>query len=234
MADEKQAAVYVSWLTFKNALEGLVQGIPNQIDRSTFPGLSGGVQSQLFAAMKFMGLTNEDGKPTATLETLAVADEAERKEKLKQILRERYADLFALDLLKTTPNQLTETMGSSYGVSGDTRGKAVRFFLSAASYVGVPMSRLFKVPGASTVSNGAPRKKRKLSPKVVGVTHNLEDEEEEQKPSGTSRAVTLRSGGTLTLAASLDLFQLTPADRNFVFELIDKLEAYEKEQESGK
>ena len=45
---------------------------------------------------------------------------------------------------------------------------------------------------------------------------------------GTSRAVSLQSGGTLRLSASIDLFKLSAADRNFVFGLIDKLEAYER------
>ena len=42
-----------------------------------------------------------------------------------------------------------------------------------------------------------------------------------------SRMVKLKSGGTLTLSASVD-FWLYPSDRKFVFELIDKLEAYEQ------
>jgi hypothetical protein len=49
-----------------------------------------------------------------------VPDEAKRKEKLRQILQERYSELFALDLLKTTPNELTNQMGTSYNVTGDT------------------------------------------------------------------------------------------------------------------
>ena len=48
-------------------------------------------------------------------------------------------------------------------------------------------------------------------------------------PFGTSRSVRLVSGGTLTLSADLDLFQLNQADRKFVFDLIDAMEKYEKE-----
>lgn len=47
--------------------------------------------------------------------------------------------------------------------------------------------------------------------------------------SGTSRTISLRSGGTLTVSATLDLFSLSPPDRKFVFEFIDKLESYESE-----
>lgn len=49
--------------------------------------------------------------------------------------------------------------------------------------------------------------------------------------TGTSRQVQLKSGGTLTVSASADFFQLNVEDRRFVFELIDKLEEYEKKNE---
>jgi hypothetical protein len=47
--------------------------------------------------------------------------------------------------------------------------------------------------------------------------------------SGTQRVVSLKSGGTLTLSASIDLFKMSSSDRTFVFGLIDKLDEYEKE-----
>ncbi len=53
------------------------------------------------------------------------------------------------------------------------------------------------------------------------------EELEAPKPPGTSRTVSLASGGTLTISATLDLFSLSQKDRNFVFTLIDQLEEYE-------
>jgi hypothetical protein len=49
---------------------------------------------------------------------------------------------------------------------------------------------------------------------------------------GSSRSVTLKSGGSLTLHVSADLLSLAGEDRKFVFDLIDKLEEYEKETAS--
>jgi hypothetical protein len=40
--------------------------------------------------------------------------------------------------------------------------------------------------------------------------------------------VQLKSGGSLTLAASIDLFSLSAEDRAFVFGLIDRLQDYEQ------
>jgi len=230
-AEEKgSAAVYASWATFKNALEGFVQGIPNQIDRSVFPGLAWSVQSQVLAGLKFLGLIDDKGKPTQALQKLAVPDEDLRKEALKTVLNYRYADLIALDLTKTTPAQLDDQIAKSYSVTGETREKAVRFFLSAADYAGIPLSSYLKpkasagapVPGASRKRRTGPRPKAPIIPQS----------QELQPPSpttGTVRVVNLKSGGTLTVTASIDVLRLAPADRTFVFDLIDKLEEYERD-----
>jgi hypothetical protein len=42
--------------------------------------------------------------------------------------------------------------------------------------------------------------------------------------SGTSKTETLRSGGKLTLTLSVNVFDLSPRDREFVFGMIDKLQ----------
>ena len=230
MVDENAAAVYVSWLTFLNALTSLAQGLPNQIDRSSFPGLSGGVQSQLFAGLKFLGLITDDGKPTAQLHSLAVPDESARKLALKSILEECYADLFALDLAKTTPKQLADCMADSYNVTGDTKDRAVRFFLQAATYVGIPLSRYLRVPGASTPTQQRVRRRvGSAKPKLVSNDEPVAGAT--TATAGARRVITLESGGTLSLIASIDLFQLTPSDRTFVFGLIDAFEKYEKDRQ---
>lgn len=232
MADEPKAAVYVSWVTFKNAIESLSEGMPNQIDRTAFPGLSGGVQGHLFAAFKFLGLMDDDGTPTDALRELAVRDEAKRKAKLRELLESRYASLIALDLMKATPQQVMNKLSDEYGVAGETRERALRFFLAAVQYVGIPVSRFFKATGAvSGASNGGTRTKRRASPRKPAEEGEEEAEEERQltPTAGTSRVVSLKSGGQLTLAASIDLFKMSPADRTFVFNLIDKLDEYEKE-----
>src|SRR5437867_12401591 len=91
---------YGPFATYKNSLEQLAQGVPNQIDRSVFPGMAWNAQNQLMIALRFFGLVTEGGKPTATLHGLAVPDEKLRKTVLEQIVRTRYSDLFALDLMK--------------------------------------------------------------------------------------------------------------------------------------
>jgi hypothetical protein len=227
-----RAATYVAWGTMKNAIEGLAQGVHHRIDRTAFPGLSGGAQTALLAGLKFLGLITADGAPTPALHALAVPDEAARKKQLEAILRERYADLFALNLTKITPAMLEEKMGESYNVSGSTRDRAVRFFLSAMQYLEVPVSPLLK-RATGNGSSPTPRKRRSISQRPKGSVADTNDDDTTpgappSKPSGTSRTVTLKSGGTLTLSASLNIFDLSDEDQAFVFELIAKLKKYEQ------
>lgn len=228
MAEEKNgpAAVYVAFMTFKNALDQLYQGLPNRIDRTVFPGLSGGVQAQLLTGFRFLELIDDEGKPQPALTALAEADEATRKDMLKSILQACYADLFDLDLTKTTPAELGETMTKSYAVTGNTRDKAVRFFISALEYADIPVSKLFqrrkrgRPPGPVSTSN----RKRAARKKVA--KRRKPAEENDDSVRGNSTTVSLQSGGTVTLTADVDLFSMNAEDRDFVFGLIDQLRNY--------
>lgn len=227
MADAKKpAAVYVTWGTFKNAIDQLCQGVPpNRLDRTVFPGMAWAVQNQLFTGLKFLGLTDTDNKPMPKLiELVGHQDEASRKKALGKILVDAYTDLFALDLKKTTPGELSAKMRDSYSVGGNTTEKAVRFFVNAVEYAGIPMSPLF---AKTTTAAGprTPRRPRAPRPKIVAKSNG--DGTAIPVTGGTSKTVLLSSGGTLTLSASLDLFSLNFGDRKFVFELIDLLEEYE-------
>lgn len=226
--DEKKiSAVYVSWATMKSALEQLSQGMHSKLDRSVFTGMAWSVQNQLFAGLKFLGLMTENSDPTPALEDLVSGDEQHRKEKLKAILMDRYAALFALDLAKTTPNQLAQKMGEVYQVNGDTKEKAVRFFLSAVEYVGVQVSPLFKKAKAGSLT---PRKKRTPKPKVSAAAGGTTTPP--ITPPGTAdatvRTIQLKSGGSLTITSSMNYWALSEADRTFVGDLASKLDGYEK------
>lgn len=228
-AEKKLPAAYVPFATFKSAIEQLGKGMHSKVDRSVFAGYAWNIQNQLFGSLKFLGLINSEFDPTPTLEDLVLGNESERKDKLKQVLEQRYFDLFAMGLTKTTPHQLDSKMSEAYGVTGDTRVKAVRFFLSAADYVGIPLSPLFKRSKSGKPS--VPRKKRlsRKSDAPSGSVHATASEViRESSHPGTSKSVKLKSGGMLTLSATLDLFVLNAPDRKFVFDLIDKLEEYEK------
>jgi hypothetical protein len=93
------------------------------------------------------------------------------------------------------------------------------------------MSRFLLPP-----ENGSsPTRKRKYTRRSKAISDPSDEVESEIPlvPSGTARQVTLKSGGTLTVTASMDVFKLSPADRTFVFSLIDKLSEYESPPEKS-
>lgn len=233
MAEEAKAAVYVGWQTFSNSLDALAEGVPNVIDRSAFPNQSGGVQSQLMAGLKFLALVDEAGKPTNDLYDLAVKDQVKRKETLRRVLESRYAQLFALGLDKATPSQLSDAMAKSYNVTGDTRDKALRFFLGAAQYAGVTLSRFLIKNDGTPIVRRRPVSRRPATDagtRRAQTEPNIATAPMEQPPTsaGMSRSITLVSGGSVTLSASVDMFKLSSEDRKFLFDIIDRLANYEE------
>ena len=227
--EKKVGAVYVGWSTFKNAIDILTQAMPNKINRTVFPALAGGVQGQLLTGLKFLGLVTDDGTPTEALHAIAVRDEAERKKELSKVLRTSYPELFALNLTKTTPGELRDQMGKSYGVSGATLDRAMRFFIAAAGHSGIELSSYV---AKGKAGNGPVIRKRRSAKGKGQVPPPVVETPEPRSGAGTSKSVNLASGGKLTLSATLDLFSLSPEDRAFVFSLIDKLEGYAKENQA--
>jgi hypothetical protein len=226
--EKTSAAVYISWKTFQNAIDQLSKAeLPNVIDKTVFIGMSFSNQNQLFTGMRFLGLIDDKNKPTAELEALATEDETARKQKLLGILQHRYSELFALNLKKTTPDELEKKMAESYKVTGLTRDRAVRFFVGAAKYLGIEMSPLIAGKAINGVRASGPRVKR-----ASRRTSTPMDPIRPQDAAGTSKTVRLQSGGTLTLSATLDLFALNSEDRKFIFGLIDSLEGYTQPEEA--
>jgi hypothetical protein len=185
------------------------------------------MQSQLISGFRFLGLIADDGKPTG-LHDVAVKDQGARKAALKKIIEQKYAALFALNLQKTTPSELAEAMTQSYNVTGDTREKAIRFFLAAVGYLGIPVSPLLSREKGARPTNGAiPRKRRSPRPKLVMSEQDIDDDA--QPEDVEFYVIRLQSGGTLKLSASAKFFDLERRDRDFVFELLDKMREYEKD-----
>jgi hypothetical protein len=203
------AAPYVPFRTFLSALENLEAGLPNQIDRSLWPSLSGAVQGQLLAAFRFLALSDDSGSPTAALRELVASPEA-RKRGLRRVLEKGYPELIALDLTRTSPRQLEEAV-RRYGYTGATLRKAMSFFLQAAGYADLPLSVLLR---KKTRRGGLRRAAPRHAPS--------------RPAAGESRTLRLRSGGTLTLATDVKFLELSREDREFVFRLLDEMSAYEQ------
>jgi hypothetical protein len=139
---------YLSFRTLRNFVDGLrVNGsIPGRIDRSVLKNLSGGAQSALITALRFLDLIAMDTAPTPTLERLVRAEGDARNEIVRELLRRHYPFMFppAFNLDSATARMVREAFDKAFG-GGDTSRKAMVFFLAAAKESGVAVSPFIKV-----------------------------------------------------------------------------------------
>lgn len=227
VADETQIAFIppynVSWSTFLNTIEKMASDLPARLDRSYLGSQSGNVQTYLIAAFKTFGLVEEDGTVQPALKELVEAD-ADRPALIAALLTRCYPTLVSLGNTNSTAGQLAEAFSEAFpSLTGESRTKAIRFFLSAAAYSGVKTSPHWKAPKAPSRSNGKPRAPRQRTNSANSGSSSR------TPPAGDpprSRSVNLRSGGTVTLSYSVDLFTLSDEDDEFIRGLISAVRGY--------
>ncbi|HEY5178112.1 MAG TPA: DUF5343 domain-containing protein [Terriglobales bacterium] len=213
-------APYLPFRTFLSSIEALEHGVPKEIDRTIWRSQSGMVQSQILMALRFFNLVDDEDQPTDLLHEV-VDSKDDRPVVVGKLLTIAYADLLVHDLTKTTPKMLEDAM-EQYSVTGETKRKAVAFFLKAAKYAGFPMHPLL----SSQVRNTGPRKKRANKRSLDSTITVIPNGSESGVVARNTKSIRLSSGGTITLSLSYDPFALSAEDRKFVFELVDSLKAY--------
>jgi hypothetical protein len=158
IAKAAAAPPYLSYPTFQNFLNGLRAkgGAPGRIDRSVLVQFSGGIQSQLIAALRYLGLAETDGTSTGELNSLVVLDGQERTTLWQEIMKRSYPFLFdgSFPLQTATSRQIEEKFNSV--ATGDTVRKCMAFFLLAAKDAGIQLSPFIKAVKVrrNTVSRG--------------------------------------------------------------------------------
>jgi len=215
-------APYVAFKTFLTALDVLAQGLPNRLDRSVWPSFSGGTQSQMLSAFRFLGLIDEQGNVQSTLR--ALVDEKERRPvNLGAILETRYPKIATLARENASPKQFEDAMGELSGRG--TLRKAIAFFVPAAKYAGVPIPKSWQTRKKRGTGTASHRKtvRQKQEAKSSGAKQRLP---KTLHQDGTTKTVKLGSGGTVSLSIAVDLMAMSVEDRNWVFDLIDKFAAY--------
>lgn len=230
MADEaaKQSAPYLPFKTFMSALDNLNHGVPPIIDRSIWRTQPGGTQGQIMGALRFFNLIDDANKPTENLKRL-VEKREHRQAAIRALLEWGYAKLIAGDLTKMTAKMLEDGI-EQYNVGGETKKKAVTFFLQAAKFADLPLSPYLQAQIRATPGSRRRRKKEDDGELPSDSTSNGAA----ISAGGPSQTVELKSGGSVTITVSINPFDLEQADRTFVFDLIDKLKAYAKGEKAGK
>ena len=137
-----RTAPYTSYRTFKTFIEDLREhDVPSRIDRSVLTRFSGIVGTQLTHALRFLGLIEDDGRPTPRLKELVNAHATGRwAETLLERLRQEYAPMFAIDLETATPSHFNEAFRRAFPAAEAVVQKCVTFFLYAANDAGVKIS----------------------------------------------------------------------------------------------
>lgn len=220
---------YVSYRTFSNFLAELrARGIPSRIDRSVMAHKSGTIQSQLLLTLHYLGLVTGSGQITPRLQKLLESEEAERKALLREIIQASYDFAFDRDFgLKTATSHQAEEVFQKTGASGETVRRCIAFFLAAAKDSGIPVSSYIKPHGRRKSTSRKRAQSSQTTPPV------------DLSPVGPSdggiesRKVQLKSGGTLRLELSIDIFDLDEKDREFIFRLIDELKEYEGDSKAA-
>ena len=217
--------VYLSFKTFQSAIQSLRNhGLPNSLDRTAFGSRSGAEQTQILSAFRFLGLSDDNDKTQESLRALVKAQEnsTEEKQQIAALLRERYANAFALNLEAATPAQLDKAIGD-YGTTGATKARAVRFFIKATEHCGIKLSTRLTA----------------RKPRTTGPSTNNGDEQvlpTQRRRSNAAIAPPFKIvslpevGGTLTVSGTFNFFDLVGDERELVLGIIDQLSAFQKKQ----
>lgn len=228
--ERKPLPPYMPYKTFGTFLDHLrAIGMPSHIDKSVMASLSGGMQSWLKAALRYMKLINADDTPTEMLEKLAAAQGDDRKALLRELFSTSYAFLNGkVDLKNTTPVKLRQAIVDEGG-QGETVEKIIAFMIAMGKDAGVTMSPLLTKRAASV---RRPRVKPADRPIPNGDDADDDDTDGDTGSADTSmKTITLpKSGGTLTLSGNINLFTLVGTERELVFKLIDTMTAFETGQ----
>lgn len=159
-ANRTTSAPYMPGKTFTGMFEKYAaDGLPDVFDISFFGNISGSTIAQTRSTMRYFDLIDDEYVPTPMMRDLVDADEETRRDMLKIMVEERYADALALSQ-NATSGQLARVFNER-GISGATVDKAIAFYLHMLEYLGIPYSPHFK---KRRTSNAASRR-RKPAPK---------------------------------------------------------------------
>ena len=228
---------YVSFRRFLHQIELMESnGVPQRLDRSMLIGLSGPYQAQVMQALRALGMIDAAGLPTPALHELATRP-GERRHLLAELVRQRYPEAVRLAAGDGTPARLADEFKRS-GLSGDTLRKAAKFFLHAANYAGIPVNEHLR--GRRTPSEPQPhRKTGRPVPRgsYGGQTDQITGTQltgvQGLRANQSIKTVALSSGGHISLAVSVDIFALSVEERQFVVDLVDRINGYASREKAN-
>jgi hypothetical protein len=212
---------YLSFQTFWTFITDLaLKPLPPQIDRSLMQSKSGSDQANLTAAMKGFGLIKDDLTVDTTLELLHAAEEDERKTMLGELVRTFYSEPLRVSEHNGTPKQLDDAFKDSFGLEGETRRKAVTFFLHAARTAEVPLSPNFPKtrPGAGGM------RRRSTTKRTSKADNGVIESPTAPKPAGETKIVDFGEIGSVTVTVAVKWLELPTEKMISLRRIVDELE----------
>ena len=196
--------------------------VPDRLESTSLGGLSASSASQMMQAFRFLGLVKSDGETSPELR-LMVEHPDSRVAVLSKVLRQSCPELFGPSATLLSGRAIEEFVSRS-GLRPATQRKAVTFLLNAAAYLHLPVDMNSSAASASGSSASNPSEPLPTTP----------------VSTKRSMSIELASGGTVEFSVDFDPLRLDKNDRDFVFELIDRLQEYrtnrrreEQEEQAG-
>jgi hypothetical protein len=224
---DRPLPIYVSYSTFTTFLDWVaeMEVTPTQFDRSLWSGkFAGGTGAQLVTGLRFLGLL--DGvMPTQRLDPLVRATPEERKRVVREVLEAAYGSQLIDGLKAMTPKMLNDSLTQA-GATDATRRKAFSFLVNAAKANDIPIAKGIAKKARSKPSARKASGARKIGAKT-SAGHDDATAARQQRSTGNTRTVHLASGGTVTLGVLVNLMDLSAADRDWLFKVIDLVGSYD-------
>lgn len=150
----------MAFQTLRALWEKMGDSVPPKIDRSFLTG-SEGNKTLVLSGLKFLGLVTESGQVKGAFTDLVRAKLEDKPAILQTILHAKYPDAVLLGASNGTHKQLEEIFDAMGASNPDARRKAISFYLHAAKFAGVAVSKYFKAVRVGST----PRAGRKLGPR---------------------------------------------------------------------
>lgn len=126
----------IPFRSFKVALAALrdLGAMPDQLDRSVWTNkLVSRDRRETVEACRFLGLIDQDSRPTGSLEALVAALDTDRwSGELRKVLEQSYQPLLACSISALTAGGMMRTFRTLYRTPGETTRKSCNFFVHAA------------------------------------------------------------------------------------------------------
>jgi hypothetical protein len=223
-------APYLPYGTLANFLDNKVGGgaVPPRIDRTFLENYSGSVRPLILVTLKTIGMIDNEGKVLPSLREAVRNPPQSRQAVLRSWSEQFYSRQIELAKENDTAQTLWESF-SERGFNGSTLRRAVIFYLALSEDLGLPLSPHFKSPKAPPSTGGTPRKRSSKSGTGKGGSQPAAAAGGAGtfvQTDGDTYKVALPSGPQIVLTVKMDVMRTSVADRNFIFELVDKLRDY--------